>query len=43
LSHKVVAYCGLGVALLGAAIISIATEGAKETDADEGRAVPAPA
>jgi drug/metabolite transporter (DMT)-like permease len=36
--HKVIAYCGLGVALLGAAIISMSTEGAKE----EG-AAPAPA
>src|SRR5262249_38317919 len=43
LSHKVIAYCGLGLALLGAVIISIATEGARETDADEGRAVPATA
>ena len=41
--HKAVAYGGLVVALLGAALISLATEGAKEADADEGRAVPAPA
>jgi drug/metabolite transporter (DMT)-like permease len=31
--HKVIAYCGLGVALLGAALISIATEGEKEEGA----------
>jgi len=28
--HKVVAYCGLGVALFGAIVISVATEGEKE-------------
>src|SRR5262249_5978303 len=38
--HKVVAYCGLGVALLGAVVISIATEGEKEETA---RGAPAPA
>lgn len=40
--HKVVAYGGLVLALAGAAVISMATEGAKETN-DEGAAVPAPA
>ena len=43
--HKIVAYTGLGLALAGAAVISMATEGAKEADpgAGEGAAVPAPA
>jgi len=40
--NKVVAYAGLGLALAGAAVISMATEGAKEAK-DEGSAVPAPA
>ena len=40
--HKVVAYAGLCVALAGAAVISMATEGAKE-DSGETSAVPAPA
>ena len=40
--HKVVAYGGLALALAGAAVISMATEGAKETEED-GPAVPAPA
>jgi hypothetical protein len=40
--HKVLAYCGLGIALAGAAMISLATEGAKEVDA-EGDPAPAPA
>jgi drug/metabolite transporter (DMT)-like permease len=39
--HKVVAYCGLGVALFGAVMISVATEGEKELDS--GAPVPAPA
>ena len=39
--HKVVAYCALGVALFGAVVISIATEGDKEKDAVA--PVPAPA
>jgi uncharacterized membrane protein len=39
--HKVVAYCGLGVALVGAVVISLSTEGEKELD--EGSPVPAPA
>jgi drug/metabolite transporter (DMT)-like permease len=40
--HKIVAYCGLGLALFGAVVISLATEGEKE--AREGSAtVPAPA
>jgi len=39
--HKVVAYCGLGVALFGAVMISVATEGEKELDS--GTPVPAPA
>jgi drug/metabolite transporter (DMT)-like permease len=48
LSHKVVAYCGLGLALVGAGVISLATEGAKESDivGDENappEPVPAPA
>ena len=43
LSHKIIAYCGLGVALFGAAVISIATEGAKEAEAEQGAAAPAPA
>lgn len=41
--HKVIAYCGLGLALLGAAVISLSTEGAKEEDTGDGDAVPAPA
>jgi multidrug efflux system membrane fusion protein len=41
--HKVIAYCGLGLALVGAAVISLATEGAKEIETDEGRAAPVPA
>ena len=40
--HKAVAYGGLVVALAGAAVISMATEGSKEAS-DEGPAVPAPA
>jgi drug/metabolite transporter (DMT)-like permease len=40
--HKVVAYGGLALALAGAAVISMATETAKEAE-DEGPAVPAPA
>jgi uncharacterized membrane protein len=40
--HKVVAYAGLGLALAGAAVISMATESAKEAHG-EGPAVPAPA
>jgi len=46
MSHKVVAYCGLGLALVGAAVISLATEGAKEADgvgSEDARPVPAPA
>jgi uncharacterized membrane protein len=39
--HKVVAYCGLGAALFGAVIISLATEGEKEERHDRA-AVPAP-
>lgn len=31
--HKVIAYCGLGLALLGAVIISMSTEGDRESDA----------
>jgi drug/metabolite transporter (DMT)-like permease len=38
--HKVVAYCGLGVALFGAVVISLATEGEKEAKAGP---TPAPA
>jgi drug/metabolite transporter (DMT)-like permease len=38
--HKVIAYCGLGIALLGAAVISMSTEGAKESS---GGPEPAPA
>jgi len=30
--HKVIAYCGLGLALGGAVVISLATEGEKETE-----------
>jgi drug/metabolite transporter (DMT)-like permease len=42
--HKVVAYVGLGVALLGAVVISLSTEGAKEVDEhDKPSRVPAPA
>ena len=40
--HKVVAYAGLGLALAGAAVISMATEGPKEAE-EQGPAVPAPA
>jgi hypothetical protein len=40
--HKVVAYCGLGVALVGAAVVSLATEGKKEETAQP-TAAPAPA
>jgi hypothetical protein len=39
--HKILAYSGLGLALLGAAVISLATEGAKERS--EPAPVPAPA
>ena len=39
--HKIVAYCALGVALAGAAVISMTTEGAKEAVEESG--VPAPA
>jgi hypothetical protein len=39
--HKILAYSGLGLALAGAALISLATEGAKEREA--GAALPAPA
>ena len=42
-SHKVVAYCGLALALVGAIVISVATEGARESNADDAEAVPAPA
>jgi drug/metabolite transporter (DMT)-like permease len=40
--HKIVAYCALGVALAGAAVISMSTEGAREADVG-GEAAPAPA
>jgi len=40
--HKVVAYAGLALALAGAAVISMATEGSKEAE-EQGPAVPAPA
>jgi drug/metabolite transporter (DMT)-like permease len=40
--HKVVAYCGLGVALFGAVVISLATEGEKE-EKTEPSAAPVPA
>ena len=40
--HKVVAYAGLGLALAGAGLISMATESAKEAT-DGGPAAPAPA
>jgi drug/metabolite transporter (DMT)-like permease len=40
--HKVVAYCGLGVALFGAVVISLATEGEREETAQP-TAAPAPA
>src|SRR5262249_11700520 len=40
--HKIVAYCGLGVALFGAVVISLATEGEKEEHAQHA-AAPAPA
>jgi drug/metabolite transporter (DMT)-like permease len=39
--HKLVAYSGLALALVGAVVISLSTEGAKEVD--EGTPVPAPA
>ena len=39
--HKTVAYVGLGIALLGAVVISLATEGAKEQRSSA--PVPAPA
>lgn len=39
--HKLVAYCGLGLALAGAVVISLATEGAKERE--EGAPLPAAA
>jgi drug/metabolite transporter (DMT)-like permease len=41
--HKIVAYCGLGLALLGAAVISLATEGAREADTGDGERQPVPA
>jgi drug/metabolite transporter (DMT)-like permease len=41
--HKLVAYGGLGVALLGAIAITKATEGAKETEPEAGPAQVAPA
>ena len=42
--HKVFAYCALGVALAGAALISLSTEGARDADAaDERSPAPAPA
>jgi hypothetical protein len=43
--HKFVAYSGLAVALAGAAVISVATEGTQGDEPGErrGRAVPAPA
>jgi drug/metabolite transporter (DMT)-like permease len=42
--HKIVAYAGLALALAGAAVISMATEGAKETGTSgEASSVPAPA
>jgi hypothetical protein len=42
--HKVLAYAGLGAALLGAALISLSTEGAKEAEEPgEASRVPAPA
>jgi uncharacterized membrane protein len=40
--HRVIAYCGLGVALIGAALISLATEGEKEAKSGP-TAAPAPA
>ena len=40
--HKLVAYCALGVALAGAAVISLATESAKRGRRDRARS-PAPA
>ena len=40
--HKIVAYCALGVALAGAALISMSTEGTKEAKG-KAPAVPAPA
>jgi drug/metabolite transporter (DMT)-like permease len=39
--HKIVAYIGLGAALLGAVVISLSTEGAKEVEGES--PVPAPA
>lgn len=41
--HKIVAYCGLGVALFGAVIIALATEGEKEVETTESVPAPAPA
>jgi drug/metabolite transporter (DMT)-like permease len=41
--HKAIAYGGLGLALVGAAVIAVATEGAKDSETDEGRAAPVPA
>ena len=40
--HKVIAYCGLGAALFGAVVISLATEGEKE-EREAGSPMPAPA
>ncbi len=40
--HKVVAYCGLGIALFGAVLVSLATEGEKEERPGTGP-VPVPA
>ncbi len=40
--HKVIAYSGLGLALAGAGLISLATEGAKEADATSDDSAPAP-
>lgn len=41
--HKIVAYSGLGVALFGAVVISLATEGEKEAATSEPIPAPAPA
>ena len=41
--HKIVAYCGLCLALLGAAVISLSTESAKEADTGDGDVQPVPA
>jgi hypothetical protein len=38
--HKIIAYAGLGLALVGAAAISMATESAKEKDADSSAETP---